>query len=77
MPAENLHVVPDSVTDREACFAEPLAAACRIVEQQVSRTACLDAIPTISRCLHHICTLCCEMSYEKAGGRTHDDSCQR
>jgi hypothetical protein len=32
---ENLHIVPDDVTDREACFAEPLAAACRIREQQV------------------------------------------
>ena len=35
VPVENLHVVPESVTDREAVFAEPLAAACRIVEQQV------------------------------------------
>jgi hypothetical protein len=31
----NLHIVPADVTDREACFAEPLAAACRIREQQV------------------------------------------
>ena len=35
VPAENLHLVPESVTDGEACFVEPLAAACRIVEQQV------------------------------------------
>jgi hypothetical protein len=35
LPAANLHVVPDSLTDQEACFAEPLAAACRIAEQQV------------------------------------------
>ncbi len=35
MPVENLHCVPDNVTDQEACFTEPLAAACRIVEQQV------------------------------------------
>lgn len=25
--------VPESLTDQEACFAEPLAAACRIIEQ--------------------------------------------
>jgi len=35
LPAANLHLVPVNVTDKEACFAEPLAAACRIVEQQV------------------------------------------
>ncbi|CAL8472112.1 g11654 [Coccomyxa elongata] len=35
LPASNLHVVPDGLTDQEACFAEPLAAACRIAEQQV------------------------------------------
>eukprot|EP00798_Chlamydomonas_sp_ICE-L_P020032 gene20032-26750_t len=33
MPARNLHVVPESIQDQEACFAEPLAAACRVVEQ--------------------------------------------
>lgn len=33
IPVNNLHVVPDEVSDRQACFAEPLAAACRIVEQ--------------------------------------------
>ena len=33
---DNLHLVPESVTDQEACFVEPLAAACRIAEQQVS-----------------------------------------
>ena len=51
LPVENLHAVPDSLTDQEACFAEPLAAACRIAEQQVrillhtARTAaaCIDA----------------------------------
>lgn len=35
LPAENLFQVPQDVTDKEAAFAEPLAAACRIVEQQV------------------------------------------
>jgi threonine dehydrogenase-like Zn-dependent dehydrogenase len=49
LPAENLYVVPDQLTDREACFAEPLAAACRIVEQQARRPrppALLPAAPT-------------------------------
>lgn len=34
LPAENLFVVPDDVSDRHAAFAEPLAAACRILEQE-------------------------------------------
>jgi threonine dehydrogenase-like Zn-dependent dehydrogenase len=33
VPAVNLHAVPDSVTDEEAVFAEPLAAAFEILEQ--------------------------------------------
>ena len=33
LPLENLHVVPDSVSDEQAVFAEPLAAACEIPEQ--------------------------------------------
>lgn len=33
LPQENLHVVPDSVTDEQAVFVEPLAAACEILEQ--------------------------------------------
>jgi len=35
LPLSNLHVVPDHVSDEVACFAEPLAAACRIVEQKL------------------------------------------
>lgn len=35
LPTQNLHLVPSSLSDQEACFAEPLAAACRIAEQQV------------------------------------------
>ena len=35
LPVANLHQVPDEVPDEDACFAEPLAAACRIAEQQV------------------------------------------
>lgn len=33
LPARNLHVVPDSVSDEEAVFVEPLAAAFEITEQ--------------------------------------------
>jgi threonine dehydrogenase-like Zn-dependent dehydrogenase len=33
LPLENLYVVPDSVTDQQAVFVEPLAAACEILEQ--------------------------------------------
>lgn len=33
VPARNLHFVPEGVADEEAVFAEPLAAACRILEQ--------------------------------------------
>ncbi|GAB9473580.1 Glycoside hydrolase [Globisporangium polare] len=34
LPLANLHVVPEGVVDAHAVFAEPLAAACRILEQQ-------------------------------------------
>ena len=33
LPLENLHTLPDSVTDEQAVFVEPLAAACEILEQ--------------------------------------------
>ena len=33
VPIENLHPVPDEVSDDEAVFTEPLAAACQILEQ--------------------------------------------
>jgi threonine dehydrogenase-like Zn-dependent dehydrogenase len=33
LPLENLHVVPDSVSDQAAVFVEPLAAACEILDQ--------------------------------------------
>lgn len=39
LPTGNLHTVPEEVTDQDACFAEPLAAACRIAEQQVCSRA--------------------------------------
>ena len=39
LPASNLLEVPKGVTDQEAASAEPLAAACRITEQEVRATA--------------------------------------
>jgi len=33
LPIENLHIVPDGVTDEQAVFVEPLAAACEILDQ--------------------------------------------
>ncbi len=33
LPLENLHVIPDSITDEMAVFVEPLAAACEILDQ--------------------------------------------
>ena len=33
LPPENLFVVPDGVSDRQAVFTEPLAAACEILDQ--------------------------------------------
>jgi threonine dehydrogenase-like Zn-dependent dehydrogenase len=33
LPLENLHAVPDSISDERAVFVEPLAAACEILEQ--------------------------------------------
>jgi threonine dehydrogenase-like Zn-dependent dehydrogenase len=33
LPLENLHVVPPSVSDEQAVFVEPLAAACEILDQ--------------------------------------------
>src|SRR6267143_3274755 len=33
LPLENLHLVQDSVTDEQAVFVEPLAAACEILDQ--------------------------------------------
>lgn len=39
LPASNLHVVPANLSDAEAAFTEPLAAACRILEQGLLDTA--------------------------------------
>src|SRR4030095_11130131 len=32
LPEENLHVVPESISDEEAVFTEPIAAACEILD---------------------------------------------
>lgn len=37
LPLENLHLVPDAVTDEQAVFVEPLAAACEVLEQVDAR----------------------------------------
>lgn len=37
LPLENLHVVTDSISDEQAVFVEPLAAACEILEQVDAR----------------------------------------
>jgi threonine dehydrogenase-like Zn-dependent dehydrogenase len=44
LPAENLHSVPDSLDDECAVFVEPLAAACRILEQVPMDTTTRTAI---------------------------------
>lgn len=33
LPIDNLHAIPDGVTDEQAVFVEPLAAACEILDQ--------------------------------------------
>jgi alcohol dehydrogenase len=33
LPSRNLHAIPATIDDEAAVFVEPLAAACRIVEQ--------------------------------------------
>lgn len=35
LPIQNLHIVPDSISDAHAVFVEPLAAAYRIIEQNI------------------------------------------
>ncbi|KAL6759283.1 hypothetical protein V8C86DRAFT_1325594 [Haematococcus lacustris] len=39
LPAANLHMVPNSLSDQEACFTETLAAACRVLEQKVTQAS--------------------------------------
>ncbi|KXZ48894.1 hypothetical protein GPECTOR_24g183 [Gonium pectorale] len=47
LPAENLHAVPEALSDVEAAFAEPLAAACRITEQGLPRQPATDRVAVI------------------------------
>lgn len=37
VPVENLHVVPQEISDRQATFVEPLACVLRVVEQDIIR----------------------------------------
>jgi D-arabinose 1-dehydrogenase-like Zn-dependent alcohol dehydrogenase len=47
LPAANLHRVPESLSDAEAAFAEPLAAACRVAEQGLPRRPSEDRVAVI------------------------------
>lgn len=44
LPSCNLHPVPDSVTDEAAVFVEPIAAACRILDQVGAGPAARTAV---------------------------------
>jgi len=44
LPATNLHAVPDSMDDVTAVFVEPVAAACRVVEQVPIETGTRAAV---------------------------------
>lgn len=44
LPLENLHVVPEVVSDELAVLVEPLAAACEILEQVDARKFCAAAV---------------------------------
>ncbi|MDQ3009926.1 MAG: alcohol dehydrogenase catalytic domain-containing protein [Acidobacteriota bacterium] len=44
LPSENLLVVPDAVSDRQAVFTEPLAAACEILDQIAINTTHRTAV---------------------------------
>ncbi|XP_071129686.1 2-deoxy-scyllo-inosamine dehydrogenase-like [Mytilus edulis] len=44
LPLQNLLEIPENVTDLQACFVEPLAAACRILEQGLVSTGYKVAI---------------------------------
>ncbi len=45
LPDRNLHLVPDDVPDEEAVFAEPLAAACEILDQvRLPRSAAIAVL---------------------------------
>src|SRR5947209_10439768 len=44
LPLENLHIVPDNVSDEQAVFTEPVAAACQIVERIDVRKVGVEAV---------------------------------
>jgi threonine dehydrogenase-like Zn-dependent dehydrogenase len=44
IPAENCHVVPNEISDRQAVFAEPLAAACQVVKDHPVRAKARVAV---------------------------------
>lgn len=44
LPLENLHPIPDSISDEQAVFVEPLAAACEILDQVNVRKFCEAAV---------------------------------
>jgi alcohol dehydrogenase len=44
LPLENLHAVPDSVSDEQAVFMEPLAAACEVLDQIDIKKFCEAAV---------------------------------
>jgi threonine dehydrogenase-like Zn-dependent dehydrogenase len=54
LPLENLHVVPGAVTDEQAVFVEPLAAACQIL-QQVNVRGIQEAAVLGDGKLAHLC----------------------
>ncbi len=49
LPLVNLHPVPATLSDCEAAFTEPLAAACRIVEQGLPRRPGADRVAVIGK----------------------------
>jgi threonine dehydrogenase-like Zn-dependent dehydrogenase len=57
LPVANLHVVPAGLRDNEAAFAEPLAAAARIVEQGLVRRGSNVAVIGAHRGYHWLSCL--------------------
>lgn len=65
LPVINLHLVPDSVTDDEAVFAEPLAAAFEIIEQVRPRPqnrACVLGDGRLGLLCAQVLALSCEVT---------------
>lgn len=66
LPESNLIAVPDHVTDEQAVFAEPLAAACRIIEQV--RVSTEDRVAVVGD--GRLGLLCAWVLSQKAGSVT-------